>query len=31
VVKEYRAVYKTYKERGTIDIGKRVEEAILRT
>ena len=28
VVKEYRTVYKAYKERGTIGIGKRVEGAI---
>ena len=28
VVKEYRTIYKTYKERGTIGIEKRIEEAI---
>ena len=31
VVKEYRTIYKAYKKRGTIDIGKRIERAILRT
>ena len=31
MVKKYRAVYKAYKERGTIGIGKGVERAIYRT
>ena len=31
IVKEYRTVYKAYKERGTIDIGKQVKRAVLRT
>ena len=28
IVKEYRTVYKAYKEGGTIDIGKRVEGTV---
>ena len=28
LVKEYRTIYKTYKEGGTIGIGKQVERAI---
>ena len=28
VVKDYRTIYKAYKKRETIGIGKRVEEAI---
>ena len=28
MVKEYRTIYKAYKERGTIGIGKGVEGAI---
>ena len=28
IVKEYRTVYKTYKEGGTIGMGKRVKRAI---
>ena len=28
VVKEYRTIYKAYKERGTIGIGKGVERAV---